>query len=145
MLVALCGLCVGGYALLDPTVPGVLGIPMVVFAVCTAGAGLALGGKRVRRTQYRPDPWLMPEWITALSGAIAATTMIVANNLNPGALAPSVYPLAWPTLPLLPVVGLAIAALPAFLTPVPPRTTLVVPPSPVVDLTPSTRRERIPA
>jgi energy-coupling factor transport system permease protein len=142
LLTGLVGLCVGAYALLDPTVPGVLGVPMLLFAAVSAGVGLVLGGRRIQRTQYRPDPWRLAEWNVVVTGVAAATAMIVANNIDPGALAPSVYPLAWPTLPLLPVVGLALAALPAFVTPVPPRTMVVA--TPTIDLT-RAERAAVPA
>jgi energy-coupling factor transport system permease protein len=142
LLTGLVGLCVGAYALLDPTVPGVLGVPMLLFAAVSAGVGLVLGGRRIQRTQYRPDPWRLAEWSVVVTGVAAATAMIVTNNIDPGALAPSVYPLAWPTLPLLPVVGLALAALPAFVTPVPPRTMVVA--TPTIDVT-RAERAAVPA
>jgi energy-coupling factor transport system permease protein len=142
LLTGLVGLCVGAYALLDPTVPGVLGVPMLLFAAVSAGVGLVLGGRRIQRTQYRPDPWRLAEWSVVVTGIAAATAMIVTNNIDPGALAPSVYPLAWPTLPLLPVVGLALAALPAFVTPVPPRTMVVA--TPTIDVT-RAERAAVPA
>jgi energy-coupling factor transport system permease protein len=142
LLAGLVGLCVGAYALLDPTVPGVLGVPMLLFAAMSAGVGLVLGGRRIQRTQYRPDPWRLAEWSLVVTGVAAATAMIVTNNIDPGALAPSVYPLAWPTLPLLPVVGLALATLPAFVTPVPPRTMVVA--TPTIDLT-RAERAAVPA
>jgi energy-coupling factor transport system permease protein len=121
LLIGLTGLCVGAYAILDPTTPRVLGVPMLALGLLSAAGGMALGGKRVKRTQYRPDPWAGPEWATAACGVVAAVSMIVTGRLDAGALDPSVYPLAWPALPLLPVLGLAVALLPAVVTPPPPR------------------------
>jgi energy-coupling factor transport system permease protein len=46
--------------------------------------------------------------------------MIIAGSHNAGALNPSIFPPAWPTLPLLPAAAILIAALPAVLTPAPP-------------------------
>ena len=96
-----------------------------------------LGGRRVHRTRYRPDPWALAEWATALSGVAAAVAMIVAGSQNASSLNPSIFPPAWPTLPLLPAAAILLALLPAVLTP-PPPTTAVAPPLPraePVDLT----------
>jgi energy-coupling factor transport system permease protein len=134
MLIGLVGLCVGAYAILDPSTPRVLGVPMLALGVLSAVGGLALGGKRVKRTQYRPDPWQFPEWATAACGVIAALAMIIAGRVDVGALDPSVFPLAWPTLPLLPVLGLAIALLPAVITPPPPNAHVTPTPTRAVDL-----------
>jgi energy-coupling factor transport system permease protein len=119
MLVGLVGLCVGAYGMLDTTAPRMLGAPMLVAGAAAAVVGLSLGGRRVTRTRYRPDPWRTPEWLTLGCGAVVAAAMITTAHLNPAPLHPSVYPLEWPTLPVLPVVGLGVALLPAFLTPPP--------------------------
>jgi energy-coupling factor transport system permease protein len=133
LVVALLGLCISAYALLDPSLPRLLGAPLAGVALAAAAVGVAVGGKRVRRTRYRPDPWRAPEWFAVGGGLAAAATMIVASHVSFGGVNPSVAPLTWPTLPLLPVVGLAIAALPAFVTPRP--VAAEIPPAPVVDLT----------
>jgi energy-coupling factor transport system permease protein len=122
LLGALLGLCVGAYALLDVSTPRVLGIPMLVLAAACAIGGLRLGGRRVRRTRYRPDPWAAAEWWTTGCGVIAALTMLAAAHFDPAALAPSTAPAVWPTLPVLPALGLLLAALPAIVTPRPPVT-----------------------
>jgi energy-coupling factor transport system permease protein len=143
LLVGLVGLCVGAYAILDPTTPRVLGLPMLALGVLSAVGGLALGGKRVKRTQYRPDPWQFPEWATAACGVIAAAAMVVTGRLDAGALDPSVFPLAWPALPLLPVLGLAVALLPAVITPRPPTTHVTPAPSRAIDLTDADQRATV--
>jgi energy-coupling factor transport system permease protein len=120
---ALLGLCIGAYALLDVSTPRVLGAPMLVAATAFAVGGLALGGRRVQRTRYRPDPWAVAEWCTAACGAVAAITMIIVAHLDPAVLTPTTAPAIWPTLPLLPTIGVTLAALPAFITPRPPVTT----------------------
>jgi energy-coupling factor transport system permease protein len=120
MLAGLFGLCVGAYCLLDTTTPRWLGAPLFGAAALCAVAALALGGRRVQRTQYRPDPWLAAEWCTVACGAAAAVAMIVTAHTNPAVLDPSIAPLEWPTLAFLPVFGIALAALPAVLTPPPP-------------------------
>lgn len=120
LLAGLLGLCTGLYGLLDTTTPRLLGAPMLVAGIGLAAAGLLLGGRRVHRTRYRPDQWGFAEWATACSGIAAAVAMIVAGSHDPGALNPSIFPPAWPTLPLLPAAAILLAVLPAVLTPPPP-------------------------
>jgi len=120
LLAGLLGLCTGLYGLLDPSTPRALGAPMLGAGAGLAAGGLLLGGRRGQRTKYRPDPWAFAEWATALSGVAAAAAMIVAGSRNAGALNPSIFPPAWPTLPLLPAAAILLAALPAVLTPQPP-------------------------
>jgi energy-coupling factor transport system permease protein len=144
MLLGLAGLCVGGYAVLDPTTPSYLGLPMLAFAAAAATAGFVIGGRRVHRTKYRPDPWSFPEWCTALSGVAAAAAMIATSHFNLAALNPSVSPPAWPQLPIVPVIGLAIALLPAFVTPTPP-VSKIAPPGPRTIDVATDERERVPA
>jgi energy-coupling factor transport system permease protein len=68
MLVALCGICVGVYAVLDTTAPRVLALPMLALGVAAAVAGLLSAGRRVERTRYRPDPWRWPELAVSCAG-----------------------------------------------------------------------------
>ncbi len=68
MLAALCGICVGVYAVLDTTAPRLLAVPMLAAGVALASAGLVSAGRRVRRTRYRPDRWRWPELVVACSG-----------------------------------------------------------------------------
>jgi energy-coupling factor transport system permease protein len=138
LLAGLLGLCTGLYGLLDTTTPRLLGAPMLGAGIGLAAAGILLGGRRVQRSQYRPDPWAFPEWATALSGVAAAVGMIVAGSHDAGGLNPSIYPPAWPTLPVLPAAAILLAVLPAVLTPPPPselapRTQSVEPPVRVTD------------
>lgn len=71
MLAGLCGLAVGGYALLDTTAPRLLGGPMLGAGAVLAAAGLVSAGRRVRRSRYRPDPWRWPELAVVASGLLA--------------------------------------------------------------------------
>lgn len=115
LLGGMLGLCAGAYGLLDATAPRYLGLPAILAGAALCVAGLALGGRRVTRTRYRPDPWLAPEWIVAGCGVLCAVLLYVsADGLNP-----SFSPLQWPTLPLVPAVGILIAALPGFVAPSP--------------------------
>ncbi len=136
LLAALLGLCMGTYGLLDTSTPRMLGAPMLALGIAFAAAGFVFGGRRIRRTRYRPDPWGFAEWTTALSGIATGAAFIVVGAQNASALNPSLFPLAWPTLPVVPVVAILGALLPAALTPPPP-----------VATTTSTRRApaRVPA
>jgi len=72
MLVGLCGVAVGVYALLDHTAPRVLATPTLILGVVASVAGLSLAGRRVGRTFYRPDPWEWAEVGVMLSGIATA-------------------------------------------------------------------------
>jgi energy-coupling factor transport system permease protein len=124
VLTGLTAATVGGYALLDATTPGWQGLGALVGGTLVAVAGLARAGRRSVRTVYRPDPWRAPEWMTVALGLSAtAVTVLVATVVGgtESGLTPSLYPLAWPTLPLLPWLMVLAASLPAFLTPPPVR------------------------
>lgn len=71
MLLGLCGICVGVYAVLDRTAPRYLALPMLALGVVAAVAGLASAGRQVQRTRYRPDRWQGPELVVAGSGLLA--------------------------------------------------------------------------
>jgi energy-coupling factor transport system permease protein len=73
MLLGLCGVCVGTYAVLDSTAPRYLALPMLAVGVLAAGAGMFSAGRRVQRTRYRPDPWRWPELAVMASGVAVAT------------------------------------------------------------------------
>ena len=129
LLAGLLGLCTGLYGLLDTSTPRYLGAPMLGGGVALAVAGLAFGGRRVHRTRYRPDAWGVAEWVTALSGLATAAAIIVTGAHNAGALNPSIFPPAWPALPVVPALAILVAVLPAFVTPAPPVTTPTVVPA----------------
>lgn len=121
LLAGLIGLCLGLYALLDPTAPGPLGLPTLLLGVGLCAAGLALGGRGIRRSTYRPDPWRAPEWLVAGCGIASAAVMLAAGHVDPNLLHPSLYPLRWPALPLVPLAAVLVGLLPAWLTPAPAR------------------------
>ncbi|XCM83970.1 CbiQ family ECF transporter T component [Kitasatospora sp. HUAS MG31] len=85
------------------------------------GGGLALGGRRTVRTRYRPDPWASAEWLTAGSGLAAGLLVVWFAARHPGALDPSLVPLAAPALPLAPATAVLLGLLPALVAPNPPR------------------------
>ena len=117
LLSALCGVCVGTYAWLDPTAPRVLAWPVLAVSLVVAGLGMAHAGRRVGRTRYRPDPWRRHELVTVGTGLAVA---VLAAWLSR-----SQVPVAYPTVdvapylsPLALAVGL-VGLLPAVATPVP--------------------------
>jgi energy-coupling factor transport system permease protein len=72
MLAGLIGVCVGTYAVLDPTAPRWLALPMLLGGLAVAGLGLVSAGARVQRTRYRPDRWRWPELVVVAGGLVAA-------------------------------------------------------------------------
>jgi energy-coupling factor transport system permease protein len=117
MLGGLGGICCGVYGLLDGTAPRPLGVPMLLAGAALAWTGLVVGGRRVRRTRYRPDPWRGPEWTVAATGVAVAAIFVITSSVDASGLIPSLQPLQWPALPLLPALGLILGLLPAWLAP----------------------------
>jgi energy-coupling factor transport system permease protein len=115
------GLCTGAYGLLDASAPPAFGLPALLAGSLLCCAGLALGGRRVRRTAYRPDPWRAPEWTVALGGCLCAGVLVAAARQDPAALNPGLYPLAWPPLPWLSAAAILLAGAAAFAAPPPVR------------------------
>lgn len=116
----LVGLVVGTYAVLDPSAPRAMGLPVLAVGSLTLVAGLGLAGRRAPRTRYRPDPWLAPEWVVAASGLPALAAVMAVAATDPAALALPVSPLAWPATPMVVVAALAVALVPAWAAPPPP-------------------------
>jgi energy-coupling factor transport system permease protein len=130
MLTGLAGLCLGGYELLDPTVPHPVGLAGFAAGSALCVAGLVLGGRRVSRSRYRPDPWRWPEWLVTASGITSAVVLSLNVGYDPAALNPGLHPLQWPTLPLLPAAAILVAALAAVAAPPPELPAPVSAPSP---------------
>jgi energy-coupling factor transport system permease protein len=122
MLAGMAGLCFGAYGLLGTSVPRALGTGGFAAGAALCIAGLALGGRRVSRSRYRPDPWRWPEWTVVGCGLASAVVLCVSVGYNPAALNPGMYPLQWPSLPLLPAAAILVAGLAALAAPPPPRT-----------------------
>ncbi|HVX22078.1 MAG TPA: energy-coupling factor transporter transmembrane component T [Acidimicrobiales bacterium] len=121
MLVGLAGLCLGAYGTLDGSGAGSLAFPALLGGGLLCSVGLLLGSRRVRRTQYRPDPWTLPEWVVVVSGAVPAAVLVAVLGTTVAGLNPSTQPLVWPTLPVVPAVAILVAALPAVVAPPPLR------------------------
>lgn len=118
LVAGLIGICAGLYGLLSGD-DGARSVGLTAFAVGAAlgVAGMVAGGRNVRRTRYRPDPWRAPEWAVVACGGAAAVALIIAGVVDPAQLYPSVFPLAWPALPPVPTLGILAALLPAWLAP----------------------------
>jgi energy-coupling factor transport system permease protein len=115
----MCGLCLGTYALLDGSLEGTVGIPAFVVGAVLSFCGLVLGGRRVHRTQYRPDPWLAAEWIVTISGIFPAVIVLAGVGFSLASLNPSTQPVVWPSLPLLPAIAILFSAVAGIATPPP--------------------------
>lgn len=117
MITGLVGVCIGVYATVDLRSPRYLATPMLLVGVALASAGFVAAGRRVERTRYRPDRWRAAEVLTALSGVVTATVVVVLANGSPLGLYSG--ELAWPQLAWPPLCGVLVSLLPAVLTPPP--------------------------
>jgi energy-coupling factor transport system permease protein len=117
LLGGLIAIGIGTYGLLDSTAPRALGLPMLVGGVALGWSGAVLSGRRVSTTRYRPDPWMLPEWSVAGIGVVVASVVVGVSVVDPADLYPSLQPLQWPTLPLVPALAILLGALPAWLAP----------------------------
>ncbi|WP_308271615.1 energy-coupling factor transporter transmembrane component T [Kitasatospora sp. SUK 42] len=119
-LAGLLGVCLAAYGLLTAGGAG-WALPVLLIGLAAAFAGLLLGSRRSVRTRYRPDPWALPEWLTAGSGAAVAGLTIHLSGSDPAAFAPTVVPPTVPVLPLAAVLTVLLGLVPAFAAPTPPR------------------------
>jgi energy-coupling factor transport system permease protein len=119
-LTGVCGVVAGVYGMLDGGSAPLLGLPLLLAGSAAAAAALAVGARREPRSRYRPDPWAAPEWVVLLSGAAAGAFVLVAAQRAVPGIVLQTSPAVWPTLPLLPALGVLIGLLPAWLAPLPP-------------------------
>jgi energy-coupling factor transport system permease protein len=119
IVLGMCGLCTGVYGLLDASTPGLLRLPTLLGGASLCCAGLVVGSRRVRRSQYRPDLWRAAAWVVAFSGVLPAAILLAGAGFSAASLAPSTDPPVWPTLPLVPALAILFAALPAVVAPIP--------------------------
>jgi energy-coupling factor transport system permease protein len=115
LLLAAAGL----YGVIDSGSLFGLGLPIIAVGVVVCAAGMAVGGRRTTRSRYRPDPWRQPEWVVAGCGVLALVTMAIAHAANTSGLVVTFTPLAWPSLPILPALGVVVALAPAISIPNP--------------------------
>lgn len=116
LLTGLVGLCLAAYGLLDAATPGTVAVPALVAGVLASVAGLVLGSRRMVRSRYRPDRFDPRSILVAVSGLATAALFFITEISGDPASHPSTFPLVWPQLALLPVLGVAIAALPGVLS-----------------------------
>jgi energy-coupling factor transport system permease protein len=121
LLAGMAGLSAGAYGLMDATAPRLVGLPALRGGSALCCAGLALGGRRVSRSRYRPDPWRGAEWAVAGSGIVGAVVIVLAAAADRAGFATSFDPLVWPSLPVWGVVGLLAGAVATLAAPPPPR------------------------
>jgi energy-coupling factor transport system permease protein len=116
----LLAVSIGIYGVLDPSrTPDWFGFPMLVTGLVLCALGVWLSGRAVLVTIYRPDPWRLAESLTVLCGLGCGAAMLWSRHLDPVAMDLQLQPLAPPLLPVLALVGIVVAALPAVLTPPP--------------------------
>lgn len=113
----LLGVLCGTYGLLDAGAPGWSGVPLLLAGLVVALAGMGVAGRSATRSRYRPDPWRLAEWVTVVSGAVPAVVLVVASAHGATALLGPTIPLQWPAVPLVPVLAVLVALLPAVATP----------------------------
>jgi energy-coupling factor transport system permease protein len=104
---------------MDATTPAVLRIPALLTGAGACCLGLALGGRRVQHSSYRPDSWRLAEWFVVGLGLVPATVFTALASADASALAAPLDPLGWPSLPVLPAAAVLVAGLAAFAAPPP--------------------------
>jgi len=95
------------YGLLNGSSEESLAFPLLAGSSC-APWDFALGGRRVRRSQYRPDLEL-PEWLVVAPASfrrVSCGDRVRRGSLNPRP------PLSWPTLPVYPALAILVARWP---------------------------------
>ncbi|MDV3220774.1 energy-coupling factor transporter transmembrane component T [Intrasporangium sp.] len=119
-VVGTLGVLAGLYGLLDNSVGGALGLPLLLVGVVVAGSSLAVGASRDGRSGHRRDPWSWTETLTVLTGAVAGGVLVAAHLLAWTGIVPA-QRAELPPVPVLAVVAVLVAALPAWFTPRPRR------------------------
>ncbi|MDN5796603.1 MAG: energy-coupling factor transporter transmembrane protein EcfT [Intrasporangium sp.] len=117
-LTGLTGVLAGLYGLLDASVGGALGLPLLLAGVLLAGASLIVGASKEERTGHHRDPWSWAETATVCAGGVPAAVLVLGSVQGwDGILAPQTATL--PPVPLTAVLAIVVAASPAFFTPRP--------------------------
>lgn len=117
LLAGLVFAAIGSYGLVADGSPWVLQAPVLALGLACCLVSLRLAGRDNPRTTYRPDPWWLPEWVVLASGVIVAIAFTATGWWLPGSLTVPVDPPTWPELPLLPLLGITVAALPSVSAP----------------------------
>ena len=109
-------LTIGTFVALDVSFPRWIGLAMLVSAVLLCGVGVRAGSRSAARTRYRPDAWTVAETAVVLSGAVAVACSYL-QSASGSALEPDWTQLAAPTVPIVAIVGVFVALLPAWIAP----------------------------
>lgn len=117
LLGGLIASAIGVFGLVGSGAPPILGLPMLAVGTVAAVAALALAGRTRVRTRYRPDPWARPEWLVTGSGVATATLFAAGAWLAIPGMQTAFDPPAWPSLPLIALLGIGVAVLPAWACP----------------------------
>lgn len=118
LLAGLLGMCLAAYGLLldDSATSGSTAVPALVVGVAASVTGLVIGSRRMVRSRYRPDRFDLRSALVALCGLAVAALLFRTEDIAYPVSHPSTFPLVWPQLALLPLLGFAIAALPGVLS-----------------------------
>jgi energy-coupling factor transport system permease protein len=111
----LIGVLAGLYGLLDASVGGVLGLPLLLVGAAAAATSLAVGAAKEERTGHRRDPWDWSETLTVVAGGTAAIAFVLGSVRAWPGLIPS-QTTSLPQVPMLGLLAVLVAATPAFLT-----------------------------
>ena len=90
---------------------------LAALGVVLAGIGVALSGRRAVRTRYRPAPFGLRSLVCAISGWVPLVGLVVAARLDSSSVSWTAYPLTWPTVPLVALVGIVAGLAPLLAAP----------------------------
>lgn len=116
-IAALSGLCLGMFGLMGSTMSPWASVSILMVSAIVGVTNLITSARTIKRTVYRPSPWHLEEWLVTGSGMAAALAVWSSAVLDPTAMVPVLVPLSWPGLPLAALVGIGLAALPAWISP----------------------------
>lgn len=116
LLGGLVGLCLAAYGLLDGSAPGSFAVPTLILGVAASVLGLVIGSRRMVRTRYRPDRFDVRSILVALCGLAGAALFFAAEISGDPASHPSTFPLVWPQLGVLPLLGIALMVSAGFMS-----------------------------
>lgn len=103
-----------------------LELALLLAGIAVSILAMHIIGRHVRRTRYRRDRFGMAEMLVLICALTPVLlTQQVSQGSKPQVLEPSIATHAWPTLTATLALALAVAALPAFITPPPSLSTTV--------------------
>jgi energy-coupling factor transport system permease protein len=117
-LAGLVALGIGLFEVLDSGSTSGIGLAVVLVGGALIVGGLA-GAAHGSRSRYRPDRWMVGEWLVVVAGLAALAGVVAAGSVNPNALVQPLYPLALPGVPVAALVGILVAGLPSVIAPMP--------------------------